>query len=251
MRRFDLFKALTGSHNYNLNRPDSDLDYKIFIVPSFDDLYYNMYCHKKAEHSELIDYDYHDVRNLIYRLSKSNVNFIEVLFSEEIIINPELPVWAKYAISELMSMKKDIAKMNLPYLFDACLGMKHNKLKLIDKGSGSSIQYVKKHGYDTKSAMNAYRILDFLERFAKTEFNDFKSAIWYTDKEKTMLNAILNGSFTKEEVVNIIKQKEQFIKDNYKDLYKAHELNEETYNRLEKIVKNLVKHSIILYKENN
>ena len=35
------FKALVGSHNYNLNTSDSDKDYKLFVIPTLDDLYFN------------------------------------------------------------------------------------------------------------------------------------------------------------------------------------------------------------------
>ena len=34
-----VFKALVGSHNYNLNDETSDKDYKYFVLPTFDDLY--------------------------------------------------------------------------------------------------------------------------------------------------------------------------------------------------------------------
>ena len=27
------FKSLVGSHNYNLNTPESDKDYKVFVLP--------------------------------------------------------------------------------------------------------------------------------------------------------------------------------------------------------------------------
>ena len=36
----ELFRVLTGSHNYNMNTPESDKDYKIFVLPTFDDLYH-------------------------------------------------------------------------------------------------------------------------------------------------------------------------------------------------------------------
>ena len=37
--RVPVLKALVGSHNYNLNTPESDKDYKLFVLPTFDDLY--------------------------------------------------------------------------------------------------------------------------------------------------------------------------------------------------------------------
>ena len=37
--RVSVLKALVGSHNYNLNTPESDKDYKLFVLPTYDDLY--------------------------------------------------------------------------------------------------------------------------------------------------------------------------------------------------------------------
>ena len=34
-----LIKALVGSHNYNLNTETSDKDYKVFVLPTFNELY--------------------------------------------------------------------------------------------------------------------------------------------------------------------------------------------------------------------
>ena len=78
--RKELFRALVGSHNYN-NTPESDKDYKIFIAPTFDDLYFN----KQFSNSiigETEDYDIHDIRKVSHLWWKANVNFIEVLFSK-------------------------------------------------------------------------------------------------------------------------------------------------------------------------
>jgi len=36
-----MLQILVGSHNYNLNNENSDKDYKIFVCPTFEDLYYN------------------------------------------------------------------------------------------------------------------------------------------------------------------------------------------------------------------
>lgn len=249
MAHLELFTALVGSHNYNLNNENSDRDYKTFIIPDFDDLYHKEDAKEKNITSEIEDIDYHDIRQMVYRFSKANVNFLEVLFSEEIRISPELPLWAKYAVTQIMSMKHDIVRMNLPYLYDACMGMKHNKLKLIDKGTQSSKHLVEKYGYDTKAAMSAYRILDFLVRFADNDFKDFKKAIWYTNYEKVLLNSILKGQFTKEEVLKLIANKDYHLDKIYKTKYKSVPFDEETYNKLEDILKDLVKHSILLNKK--
>ncbi len=35
------FRALIGSQNYNLDDQHSDFDYKCFVVPTYEDIYYS------------------------------------------------------------------------------------------------------------------------------------------------------------------------------------------------------------------
>lgn len=70
--------ALVGSHNYNLNTEHSDLDYKYFVFPTFDDLYYKKEI-AKSKTSDYLDYEVHDIRKLSQLWWKANINFIEVL----------------------------------------------------------------------------------------------------------------------------------------------------------------------------
>ena len=68
-------------------------------------------------------------------------------------------------------------KMNLKYLYDACIGMHYNKMKYLEKGTEGTKHLVEKYGYDTKQAVHAWRILDFLRAFADNEFTDFIKTI--------------------------------------------------------------------------
>lgn len=92
--RKEIFRALVGSHNYNMNTPESDKDYKIFVAPTFNDLYFNK-SYSNFIIGETEDYDIHDVRKLSNLLWKSNVNFMEVLFSEDIVINENVTLSTK------------------------------------------------------------------------------------------------------------------------------------------------------------
>lgn len=89
--RLWVFKSLVGSVNYNLHTETSDMDYKVFVIPSFDDLYFSR-VYSESISTEEEDLEIHDIRKLDKMLYKSNVNFLEILFSEEIIINEELSV---------------------------------------------------------------------------------------------------------------------------------------------------------------
>lgn len=239
--RKELFRALVGSHNYNLNTEKSDRDYKVFLIPNFDDLYFNNKI-GKTKVGETEDFDFHDVRQLENLFWKSNVNFVEVLFSEKLIINKNLPKSSMNYLKEIIECRDKIAKMNLPYLYNACIGMCVNKIKLIDKGTESTKYLVEEYGYDTKQIMSALRILGFLRRFADNEFSDFKGAIYCKDNEKfrEFLLEIKSGKYKKKEILDIYKYELNFIENVYKDKFLSKEPDYETKEKVSNLVKQIV-----------
>lgn len=226
------FKALVGSHNYNLNTFSSDKDYKVFVLPTFDDLYYNQQYSNSMIGSDA-DYDFHDIRKIVNLFWKSNVNFIEVLFSDEVIIEN------KY-VNKIYDLKDEIVTMNLPYLYKACKGMYFNKIKYLEKGTEGTQHLVDQFGYDTKQGLHAYRILDFIIRFANQEFKDFKAAISYSlDKREQMLN-IKNGGLTITEYHNLLDHKlSEFEK--YEQVYMDQKPKEDIKEELDCIIYQMIK----------
>ncbi len=240
-----VFKALVGSHNYNLNTSDSDKDYKLFVFPTLDDLYFNK-SFNITKIGEDVDYDVHDIRKCANLWYKSNVNFLEVLFTEEFSFGPFMSDKNKELINELLNMKNDIARMNLKYLYDACIGMYYTKTKYLEKGTEGTQHLVEKYGYDTKQALHAQRILDFLERFYFTRFSDFKKSIWYDDDDpmRVELLDIKNGKYTLEEYKSISNTKLNHITTNYGHIYRSIFTNEDTNSRVISILKELVRINI-------
>ena len=85
-----VFLAHQGSYNYNLDYEKSDIDSKAVVLPSFED-----FVHSKSpfsytyilENEEHIDTK--DVRKMCEMWQKENISYIELLYSDFIIINPE------------------------------------------------------------------------------------------------------------------------------------------------------------------
>lgn len=239
MERKELFRALVGSHNYNLNTESSDKDYKVFVMPTFEDLYKgNTY--SKSIIGEKEDLDIHDIRKLINLFFKSNINFIEVLYSTDIKISDSLPKRVREIIEEIFSMKKEIVKMNLPYLYNACGGMHLNKMKNLIKGTEGTQHLVEKYGYDTKQALHAFRSLDFIRRFAVMDFEDFEYAMTYGDLTREYMLEIKNGKYSVEKFENLMKL-EKMTYDDLKAKYYAQEVDEATKEKLEQLLMELVK----------
>jgi len=243
--RKEIFRALVGSHNYNLNTETSDKDYKIFIAPTFDDLYFNNQF-SKSYIGQTEDFDCHDIRKTSSLWWKSNVNFLEVLFTQESYINENLKADTKNNLNEILKNKKEIAKMNLPYLYDACIGMHITKKKQIDKGTEGTQYLVDKYGYDTKQALHSWRILDFLRRFADTGFNNFKKAIWYEeeDNKRNFLLHLKDGKFTRTEYFEIVEHTLLNVETEFKEIYKSQKPNKKTNQFLLKMVKEIVKNEL-------
>ena len=242
MDRVVAFKALVGSHNYNLNDENSDKDYKVFVLPTFEDLYNReMYANQIIGEEE--DLDIHDIRKLPNLFYKSNINFIEVLYSNEIIIGEEMNRTQEILIKKIFEKRDEIVRMNLPHLFNA--GMHLNKIKLLRKGTEGTQHLVDKFGYDTKQAQHAYRVLNFIERFSETELSDFKQAITYFGEDKKFMLDIKGAFFNAESFENFVSFYHDARFKPLKEKYHSFKPNEELKKELEMLIMNLVKVSVV------
>lgn len=232
------FRGRVGSHEYNLNTKDSDEDYKVFVLPTFDELYYNK-TYSSQEIGLKVDVDAHDIRKLGDLFTKANLNFLEVLYSDDVKVNPEFPI-----LNEIFGMRDEIVVMNLAQLFRACRGMSKNKMSLLEKGTEGTQHLVDLHGYDTKQAQHAFRSLNFLNRFYRTEFKDFKKAIWYDSYEKVTMMSIKNGEFTLNEFREIMEDYNDAI-STLEETYTNNSFNGDTKQKLDSIIYEVVKKSIL------
>lgn len=73
-------RCLIGSQNYHLDTPESDFDYKVIMIPTFQDLYTGA---KVALPQDLdpAHYSQIDIRRFSQLLGKGNPNSIEMVFS--------------------------------------------------------------------------------------------------------------------------------------------------------------------------
>ncbi len=235
LEREKLLWCVVGSHNYNLNDKDSDKDFKIFVLPTFDDLYFGNQFSTETKVGDEFDYNAHDVRKLPYLWWKSNINFVEVLFSTDVRCNPR---YVRY-IELVFANKEKLASMNLPYLYSACLGMHFNKYKLLEKGTAGTQFLVDKFGYDTKQALHCYRVLDFLQRYKDNGFSDFRQAIWYSDSKRDFMLQIKHGAYSLEQFKEMVLQK-RYETEILKTIYQEQPINNDVKQKLDDATKELV-----------
>lgn len=211
-------RALVGSHNYNLNNERSDRDYKFFVYPSFDDLY-NGTRFSTAKQSCDFDYDVHDVRSLVSLISKANLNFIEVLYSTDKMVDWDFRFLFSYA---------DLyATANLPDFYNATFGMAHQKMKELHKGTAKTDVLISEFGYDTKQASHALRCLYTLSRLMAS--GNMKNALWYNndDPDRDVVLKVKNGFFSENDFLALVDDWKKSYDVETKKFFQAQSVNRE------------------------
>lgn len=243
--RTPFLKALVGSHNYNLQVPSSDRDYKFFVLPSFDDMFTNRDITKSFKAENGNDMEYKDARHLPYLWWKSNVNFTEVLFSNDLIVFPDTEKYVK----KLLEMKEDIARMNLAYLHKSSRSMINTRRKVAQRNYENG-----KTNYDSngdqllvkgivqpwgKEMMSAFRIGDFFVRYHENDFSDFKAAISYSDKERNKLLSFRNEEMSFQDAWGLVQEKEQELESI------TFEYSEEEGLKTKELVESIIKEAVM------
>ena len=204
-----MLKFLVGSHNYNLETPSSDKDWKVFNYPTFEHLFKGEYNNAPNFLSEDEDIDYKDIRQLVPLLLKCNPAYLEVLYSKETEHSDEMEN-SKF-LKFIQDNRDAIAFHNLPRFFDACVGMYHQKRKLLENSTQKTEHYRDygwdgEYGYSYKLAMQAYRSLDLIERLvllieticyeeASKSLKDPENLLL---RDNIFLSYILNGEYQKQ-----------------------------------------------------
>lgn len=225
VKRKPAFTASVGSSNYNTNDKYSDVDKKMFDYPSFED-YFSNRDFSKAYTGDT-DVERHDIRKLPNMLWKSNVNFTEVLFANEFETYDNL-------YHDLRGKREDIARMNLPYLYEACMGMAARKegdfirdgVRYHQSPSEELLRKVCKH------AATRYRIIDFIERYKENGFTSFADAMTYADDEhgrEFILGLRSDPSPDLDLVKKMVDAKKELVALSCKEIYRSHEPDLDTF----------------------
>lgn len=144
-----------GSNNYHLDGPESDKDYKVLMMPDFDDFY----SYHKTEKSDLpsgYDHDHYSVMSVLTfdkHLRKGNFNALEMLFSSESTIDEEVRFYMGLA-------REAYAK---GYIYTVW----HSFLSTVEGLIKSSL---KRYGANRKSTSRAVFMINFCRFVAENDF---------------------------------------------------------------------------------
>lgn len=155
-----------GSTNYGLDTPNSDIDTKLIVVPTFEEIAFNkspVSTTHVRENDEHIDFK--DLRLMLQTFRKQNLNFIEILFTSYFIVNPNYA----YQWSRLVSNREKIARYNPFLAVKAMRGVALEKYHAMEHEYPSKIEVLKKYGYDPKQLHHLIRVEEFLSRYIAGE----------------------------------------------------------------------------------
>jgi len=149
---------LFGSQNYNMHTPESDVDVKAMVIPNINDLVWgNTEIAKKVvrDNGELVIYD---IASIHKSIKKQSINFVEILFTEYKILNPQYA----HLYAPMFTHRESIADLNTFKAVHCTLSMARNKHKMLFAELPSNASRVQKAGYDYKAFAEILRMEDFL-----------------------------------------------------------------------------------------
>ena len=157
---------LQGSQNYGLDLPDSDVDTKLIVVPSFKDICLNRKpvstTHVRANNEHI---DWKDIRLYMETFHKQNLNFLEILFTDYYWINPMYEdQWMR-----LVQKREQIARMNPWRAVKSMKGIAMEKYHAMEHEYPSKIEVLKEYGYDPKQLHHLLRVEEYIGRYIAGE----------------------------------------------------------------------------------
>lgn len=151
-----------GSGNYGLDTPESDVDTKLIVAPTWDDVCFNRkpvsttHIRENNEHIDL-----KDIRLMFQTFRKQNLNFIEILFTKYKIINPLYEsLW-----NELVAENEMIARYNPLVALKTMKGIAKEKYHAMEHRYPAKIEIIDKYGYDCKQLHHLERVEEYIERY--------------------------------------------------------------------------------------
>lgn len=155
-----------GSGNYGLDYEGSDVDTKLIVTPTFEDIAMN----KKAvstthirENEEHIDFK--DIRLYIQTFRKQNLNFLEILFTPYCIVNPMYQSeWDR-----LVKAREAIAHYSPVQAIKSMKGIAKEKYFAMEHHYPARMAWIEKFGYDPKQLHHLIRVEEYIKRYIAGE----------------------------------------------------------------------------------
>ena len=157
---------LQGSQNYGLDYEKSDVDTKLIVTPSFEEIAFNhspvSTTHVRANEEHI---DFKDIRLYIQTFRKQNLNFLEILFTDFKWVNH---MYAEYW-GQLISHREEIAHYNPYQAIKSMKGIAMEKYHAMEHLYPSKLDVIAQYGYDPKQVSHLVRVEEYIERYIAGE----------------------------------------------------------------------------------
>lgn len=209
---------LQGSQNYHLETEFSDVDTKLVVTPTLDEICFNRAPHSTTHvraNDEHIDFK--DIRLMLQTFRKQNLNFLEILFTDYKVINSKYKdIW-----DALIARREDIAHYN-PYLaVKAMKGVALNKFHSMEHHYPAKELVLAQYGYDPKQLHHLLRVDEYLYRYIQGESYEKCLIPQHPDE----LVKVKLGCYKLEEAREIAQLTMQHIEKMCEDITKDSEWN--------------------------
>lgn len=153
---------LQGSQNYGLEVEGSDVDTKLIVVPTFEEIAFNRKPHSTTHVRENNEHtDFKDLRLMMGCFRKQNVNFVEVLFTD---FKWENPLYQEQWV-RLVRERERIARYSPWSAVKTMKGIALEKYHAMEHEYPSKLAVLAKYGYDPKQLHHLLRVEDFLKKY--------------------------------------------------------------------------------------
>lgn len=189
---------LQGSQNYNLDYEGSDVDTKVIVLPKFSDFVLNR---KPVSTTHIMENDEHldfkDIRLMFDCIKKQNVNFVEILFTKYMILNPKYEDLFRL----VLDAREEIARYNNYAGLNCLVGMALEKQKAMEHPYPATMDKIERFGYDPKQLHHALRMQEFMNRYLNGE--PYEDCL--ISKQRDYLKNVKRGCYRLEQAREIME----------------------------------------------
>lgn len=174
-----LFTGLYGSQNYGADTPQSDVDTKTIVLPSFEDLVRGN--SEFAYELTMPDGSLCNVLSLYSfarQLTKGSINFVELIFTDFVVVT----VAGQKIYSWLKQHREELARINQHGTLHACMGHLMSNYK----------DYLKPNSDEKKIVANMLRLAQFMRNYA-SDLMTYKELL---SVDAPIVKDIRNGCYT-------------------------------------------------------
>lgn len=152
---------LFGSQNYNCQTETSDIDTKVIVIPTIDEMITGAIKINETISCYDGEITVFDIKHMHDYIKKQNINFLEILFTDYFIINPKYEmIW-----SDMRKCAEKVAHLNEFAAVQCINGVFMNKYKKLFHAVPSNTEAIEKYGYDGKALADCVRLYQVVTHY--------------------------------------------------------------------------------------